>query len=88
MPTTPRLSEVELRFLKIVIQNPGSPSKLYCRLASVSGKRAVEIRKRLVAEGYLREHKVATGRGRAAIVLEPLAPAFDAVTEGQNGGAL
>jgi hypothetical protein len=87
-PSTTQLSEVEIRFLKVVIENPGSPSKFYCRLASLSGRRAVEIRKRLIAAGYLREHKVVTGaRGRAAIILEPLEPAFEVAAGHGNGGA-
>ena len=74
------LSEIDLRFLQAVIDHVGKPSSFYSRVVGVSGKRAAQIRKRLVKEGYLREHKVATSqRGRNAIVLEPLEPAFVAV---------
>ncbi len=84
----PPLSEVELRYLKSVVQNPGKPSGLYARLVGISGKRAVEIRTQFVASGYLREHKAATGkRGRHSIFLEPLPPALEAVAK-LNGGGL
>lgn len=85
-PTAP-LSEVELRFLKEVVANPGKASTCYAKMAHVNGRRAAEIRARLVAASYLREHSVATGpRGRAAIVLEPLDPAH-AVVSTFLGGA-
>ena len=74
------LSELELRYLKAVIASPGKPSSGYAKLARVSGQRALEIRRRMVAEGFLREHSVSTGhRGPPAVVLEPLAPAFQAL---------
>lgn len=67
------LSDVELRFLRAVVEHPGQKSSEYARLAAISGKRAIEIRKKLANLGYIREHRVATGgRGRNAIVLEPL----------------
>ena len=75
-----RLSELELRYLEAVITSPGKPSSAYAKLARVSGKRAIEIRRRLVAAGYFREHTIATGhRGAPAVVLEPFEPAYDAV---------
>lgn len=75
-----RLSDAELRFLRAVVDQPGKPSSFYSKLAGMSGKRAVEIRKRLVESGYLRQHKVVTGqRGRRALILEPLQLAFEAV---------
>lgn len=77
----PVLDEAAIRFLKAVLQNPGQPSSAYARLARLGTKQAVEIRNRLVDAGYLREHPVATGaRGRQSIVLEPLPPAYTAVT--------
>lgn len=80
---TAQLSDAELRYLRAVIDNPGQPSSAYPKLAGIGPRRAQEIRRRLVEQGYLREHTVNTGRrGRAAIVLEPLEPARTA-----TGGA-
>ena len=80
------LSDAELRFLQAVVAEPGKASGFYARQAGMNGRRAAVIRARLVAEGYVREHRVATGpRGRAAIVLEPL-PAAHAVVAGSSGG--
>jgi hypothetical protein len=60
------------RFLRAVIDHPGEPSSAYAKLAGMSTGRALQCRRRLVADGYLREHPVATGRrGRNAIALEP-----------------
>ncbi len=76
----PPLSETEIRYLQAIIANKGKPSSVYAKIASISGKRAAEIRKRLVNDGYLREHAVATGqRGRSAIILEPLDRAYEAI---------
>ena len=59
---------------------PGKSISHYCRVTRLNGKRLAEIRKRLVTQGYIREHSVALNpRGRASIVIEPLAPATDAV---------
>ena len=87
VPASPKpvLDEAAMRFLKAVIHNPGQPSSNYARLARLGTKQAVEIRNRLVAAGYLREHPLATGvRGRQSIVLEPTPAALVAVTD--NGG--
>ena len=79
------LGEVELRFLQLVIATPGKPSSVYAKLVGVSGRRAIEIRKNLVARGFLREHEVATAaRGRHSILLEPTEAA---VTAAAAGGA-
>lgn len=80
-PTDPSiLTEMEIRFLKAVVGNPGKPSSTYAKLARVSGQRAVELRQRLVTGGFLREHSVATGnRGAPAVILEPLDPAHSAL---------
>lgn len=70
--TQPVLSEAELRYLSAVIENPGRPSSAYAALAGMSPKRAMILRKDLLARGYLRQHVMATGqRGREAFVLEP-----------------
>jgi hypothetical protein len=83
------LSEAELRLLQAVIRNPARPCSFYASAARISGKRAGEMRERLVAAGYLREHQLATGRrGRTAIVLEPLEPAFSAVADAERSGIL
>ncbi len=79
-PTTSvaRLTEVESRFLQSVMANPGQPCSACAKAAGLSGRRAAEVRQRLVQAGYVREHSVATGkRGRTAIVLEVLEPALE-----------
>ncbi len=79
------VSEAELRYIRAVSRNPGTPSGALAKLARMSPKRAQGIRRRLVKRGYLREHSVSTGkRGRAAIVLEPLEPALQLVREGRG----
>ena len=76
----PVLDEAAIRFIKVVLHNPGRPSSAYTRLAGLGAQQAIEIRERLVAAGFLREHRVATGaRGRQAIVLEPMPAAYEAV---------
>ncbi len=79
------LDDAERRFLEVVLADPGRPSSHYAKQTGLSGKRAAVIRARLVSLGLLREHQVATGaRGRRAIVLEPLAPARDAVADARS----
>lgn len=69
----PELSKGELAFLAAVVASPGLPSSEYSKIAGISGKRCIEIRKRLIDLGYIREHELATGgRGRTSIILEPL----------------
>ena len=81
------LDEAAIRFLKAVIRNPGRPSSAYARLAGLGTQQAVNLRSRLVEAGFLRENRVTTGvRGRQAIVLEPLPPAYAAVAD--LGGTL
>ncbi len=64
------------RYLTAVRENPGRNSSEYAKLARMSGASALKSRKRLVAAGLIREHRVATGaRGRSAIVLEPVTDA-------------
>ena len=77
---TAALSENDLRLLRKVVSNPGKSVSYYSRETRLNGKRLAEIRRRLVGQGYIREHSVAlNSRGRASIVIEPLAPARDAV---------
>lgn len=74
------LSDAETRYLRSIIEHPGRPSSAYPKLAGIGPRLAQSIRKRLIHEGYLREHSMATGsRGRNAIVLEPLDRAHQAV---------
>jgi hypothetical protein len=76
----PEVSEAERRYIQAVIDHPGAPSSSLPKLARISPKRAQGIRRRLVERGYLREHRVSTGRrGRAALVLEPLERALEVV---------
>ena len=76
------LSETELRYVNAVINNPGAPSSALPKLARTSSRQAQKIRQRLIKLGYLREHRVSTGkRGRSAVVLEPLEPALQVVRD-------
>lgn len=80
------LSNAEIRYIKSVIDHPGKPSSALPKLAHVSSRRAQEIRRHLVDMGYLREHRVSTGkRGRSAVVLEPLEPALQAIRDMKRG---
>ncbi len=80
--SSPGLGDVELRYLRAIVDEPGKPSSTYTRKVRIGGKKAADIRKKLVEDGYLREHKVATqARGRSAIVLEPLDPAVAAISQ-------
>ena len=77
------LDEASLRFLRSVIENPGKPSSAYARIARIGPAKAALLRRRLVEEGFLREHVVATRRrGRTAIVVEPLERAKAALKPG------
>lgn len=80
--TAPALDEGDLRLIRAVVAKPGQSVSYYCRQTRLSGKRLAEIRKRLVAFNFIREHAVALRtRGRTAIVLEPLAAAEQAVRD-------
>ena len=78
--SAPVLTDLERRYLQAVVGNPGKASSFYARAVRVSGRRAAEIRVRLVKEGYVRQHEVTGKRGRTSILLEPLPPAFNATT--------
>ncbi len=81
--TALRPSEAEMRYLRAVVENPGKPSSVYPKLAQMGSRRALKIRGRLCELGYLREYEVSTGgRGRNAIVIEPLEPGRALVTDG------
>ena len=81
-------SDADLRYLQAVINNPGTPSSALAKLARMSPTRAKAIPSRLVELGYVREHRVSTGkRGRAAIILEPLEPALQLVGQGRGESA-
>jgi len=71
-------SEQEYRFCKAVAGGPMQPSSTYAKLAGIGSKTALSARRRLVAAGYIAEHKVQkSSRGRASILLEVL-PAGEA----------
>jgi hypothetical protein len=81
------LSDAELRLLKAVVEHPGEPSGAYCKLAGLGTHQAIAARKKLTAEGYLREHRMNTSaKGRASIVLEPLPVALEICRSGSRKG--
>jgi hypothetical protein len=70
--TAPELNKEDVRFLQTVIGEPGKPSSVYAKIARMSGRRAISVRRHLVEMGYLREIKLnANRRGRASLLLEP-----------------
>lgn len=74
------LDAAELAFLRAIVDHPGIASSELPHLAGLSPRRALEIRERLVRDGYLRLHRVSTAaRGRRSLVLEPLEPALRAL---------
>lgn len=76
----PTLTDAEVRFLSAVIANPAQPSSAYAKIAGIGTHQAITVRKRLIAQGFLKEHRVSmSGRGRASIVLEPTIEAMAAV---------
>lgn len=82
---TAGLTDAETGFLRAVVDNPGRPSSQYAKLAGIGTHQAIAIRKHLVDQGYLREHRVSTGaRGRTSIVLEPSPKAADILSEGSK----
>lgn len=79
-------SEQEYRFCKAVADHPMQPSSGYAKLAGISSRAAVAIRRRLVAAGHIREHEVQTkARGRSSILLEVL-PAGEAAVRAHESG--
>lgn len=79
-PGSRNLTADEIRFVRAIINQPGQPSSAYARLARMSQSKARRIRLILVRDGFLREHQLQRGgRGRAAIVLEPLQAALEIV---------
>jgi len=82
-PTT--LPDAERRLLRVIVENPGGTTTSYAKLAHMSPSRAAATRSLLVEKGYIREHRVATGgRGRCAIILEPLGPGRDLIKGGTD----
>ena len=80
-------SEREFRFCKAVVAEPMLPSSRYPALAGMAPKTAQPIRESLLTKGYLREHKIETGRrGRSAICLEPLPAGIAAIAQHLGSG--
>ena len=82
------LSDAELRFLHAVVEHPGGPSSAFAKLSGLGTHQAIAARKKLIAEGYLREHRVnASAKGRSSIVLEPLPVALELCGVGSRRGS-
>jgi hypothetical protein len=80
--------ERECNLLEAVIKAPLQPSSRYPKLAGMSTKTAVILRRRLVERGYLRERTLDTGRrGRSTILLEVLPAGTAAVDMHKSKGA-
>jgi len=79
-------SEQEYRFCKVVAANLMQPSSIYAKLAGISSKTALSVRRRLVAAGYIAEHKVQkSSRGRASILLDVLPAGRVAIASHESG---
>lgn len=88
-PPAAALADLELRFLQALVDHPGEKFTDLSRRVGLSGKRAAAVRHRLVELGYIREHAVATsGRGRTAIILEPLDLALQLLGPSQARGTV
>ena len=67
-------------FCKAVVGSPMKPSSEYPKLAGISPNKAKEVRQRLCAMNYIKEHTLETGsKGRSTILLEPLPDGISAV---------
>lgn len=79
---SPFKSKQEYRLCRAVVDHPLRPSSSYPKLAGISSKTAVPIRRELVARKFIREHKIAKGgRSRIAICLEALPAGKQAISE-------
>jgi hypothetical protein len=69
--TDGQLSDVELKFLEAVVNNPMCPSSEYSKLAHIRQNTLIKIRPKMVRDGWICEHKLEmnTGRGRGRIAL-------------------
>lgn len=81
-PMSPDISLAEMRLLQAIITHPMRPSTEYAKLAGMSPNTLRKARIALVDRGLIGESKLETaGRGRAAIVLEPLERAQQLVAD-------
>ena len=75
-------SEREYRFCKAIVDKPLLPSSRYPKLAGISSKTALRVRRRLVSAGFVRERIVDTARrGPRTLLMEPLPAGQAAVKE-------
>ena len=88
LAVTPRLVHGPLgddrarRLCRAVVDQPLQPSSVYPKLAGISARTAVDVRRELVAAGLLRERQVQpAGRGRPAVLLEPTPAAVAALAD-------
>ena len=79
------LGDVERRFLHAIVNNPGRRSSENPKLARVGARRALQIRERLLALGYIKEQRVSmTKRGRPSTLFEPTRRAHDELRPGSE----
>ncbi len=84
--SSPFTDQREYQFCKAVVDHPLQPSSRYPKLAGVSSKAAVKLRRALVAKGFIRERIIDSGgRGRSTILLDPLGAGRVALTEHESG---
>ncbi len=79
--------EREYRFCKKIIEQPLLPSSQYPKLVGIGIQTAVKIRKKLIAQGYIKERAVdSSGRGRSTLLVEATPAGIEAVDMYEKGG--
>ena len=86
------LDKAEEKYLRSIIDYPQMASTEYPKIAGISTRKALKLRKQLTDLGYIREHVVnITNRGRPSIILEPTPQALQelqAISKEKPGGQL
>ena len=63
---------VEIKLLRVIVENPMRPSSQYPKLAGISPNTFKKVRPTLKDKGFISEHKLqANTRGRSTILLGP-----------------
>ncbi len=77
----------EYRLCKVIADSPMQPSSSYYKLAGISSKTAMKVRKSLAAKKYLKEHSLGTGTtGRSKILMEATAAGVEAIKAYERQG--
>lgn len=86
-PAAPTLTDEEQRLYDVVRSNPYRPFHQIAAVFGVSKRKAIDLRKRLAAKGYVEEWTIdAVHGGGKMIVLVPLRPIADPAHPEEEGG--